>query len=368
MKLKTTRRQLLAGIVPSYLAYSAAPPAPKKAQPLPKAGPFLRFADPTTETPVVGLTDPATASFLPAATNRYVSLRGRFLVFSSQQEGQPSAIQLDLRNGSSKTIVAAAGLAPRSLFLGHQEKSLYFLDGATLKQVGLSGKGMRTVAEDVSSYSLSATGVAVVIRRGRLEQLGSALGSTGGLVAEGATSFCLLRPGGKGCAFGRAGSDGQQEFWYAPLPSLLGGKEVLLAKGRVSNPMWSPDGRGLFFLRDTEANGAVISDIRLSVPETGVEQQVAKTSQFAAFAVNGNGTVFVGASRSHAQPTIVLLLGTTQRELTLCEHRAKEAASVSPVFSPDSRRIYFQSDHQGRSALFSVNVENWVEPTTPTDS
>jgi oligogalacturonide lyase len=51
------------------------------------------------------------------------------------------------------------------------------------------------------------------------------------------------------------------------------------------------------------------------------------------------------------------------RELTLCEHRASNPSAVSPVFSPDSRRVYFQSDHEGKSALYSVNVEKLVEPT-----
>ncbi len=75
--------------------------------------------------------------------------------------------------------------------------------------------------------------------------------------------------------------------------------------------------------------------------------------------------MFVGASRSKAQPTVILLLRSPQRELTLCEHRASHPVSVSPAFSPDSRRVYFQSDHQGKSALYSVNVELLVEPTAP---
>jgi oligogalacturonide lyase len=74
----------------------------------------------------------------------------------------------------------------------------------------------------------------------------------------------------------------------------------------------------------------------------------------------------VGASRSKAQPTIIILLRSLQRELTLCEHRASHPAAVAPVFSPDSRRVYFESDHQGKTALYSVNVEQLVEPTNAT--
>jgi oligogalacturonide lyase len=71
----------------------------------------------------------------------------------------------------------------------------------------------------------------------------------------------------------------------------------------------------------------------------------------------------VGASRSKAQPDIVLLLRDTRREMVLCEHRASRPESVTPSFSPNSQRVYFQSDHDGKSAIYSVNVEPFVEET-----
>jgi oligogalacturonide lyase len=49
--------------------------------------------------------------------------------------------------------------------------------------------------------------------------------------------------------------------------------------------------------------------------------------------------------------------------MTLCEHHAKDATTVCPVFAPDSRRVYFQSDREGKAAIYSVNVESLVEPT-----
>jgi oligogalacturonide lyase len=84
------------------------------------------------------------------------------------------------------------------------------------------------------------------------------------------------------------------------------------------------------------------------------------------FAPNADASVFVGASRSKAQPTVILLLRSTKREMTLCEHHDTHPKSVAPTFSPDSRRVYFQSDHEGKPALYSVNVELLVEPTAPT--
>jgi oligogalacturonide lyase len=94
----------------------------------------------------------------------------------------------------------------------------------------------------------------------------------------------------------------------------------------------------------------------------GAETLVTPTSQFAAFSPNGDGSVFVGASRSKAQPDVMLLLRSGHSEMTLCEHHASQPAQVCPVFSPDARRVYFQSDRQGKPAIYSVNVELLVEP------
>jgi oligogalacturonide lyase len=58
-----------------------------------------------------------------------------------------------------------------------------------------------------------------------------------------------------------------------------------------------------------------------------------------------------------------LLLRTTQRELTMCEHRASNPGVVAPVFSADSQQIFFQSDKQGKPAIYRVHVERFVEKT-----
>jgi oligogalacturonide lyase len=154
----------------------------------------------------------------------------------------------------------------------------------------------------------------------------------------------------------------EREIWYVETEPPRD-KPVLLASGRVSNAVWSTQGQSLLLLRDVLRRGIYFSEIHELIPESVAENCVAPTSEFAAFAPNGDDSVFVGASRSKAQPNIILLLRAVRRELTLCEHRASHPASVVPVFSPDSRRVYFQSDHQGKPAIYSVNVERLVEPT-----
>ena len=110
-------------------------------------------------------------------------------------------------------------------------------------------------------------------------------------------------------------------------------------------------------------NNVTVTQLMEIAPEEQKERCISSTSQFASFAANSNDTVFVGASRSKAQPNIVLLLRSPQRELTLCEHHTSKADEARPSFSPDSRRVYFQSDREGKAAIYSVNVENLVEAT-----
>jgi hypothetical protein len=358
-----TRRAVLA-LMPASVAAASADPR-KKSKPLPAVGEFVRFADPTTETPVVRLTNPASTSVLPASTNRFVSVKERFLVFSSDRNGKLKPFRADLRTGVVTAIAGATDLDPRSLCLDHRERVLHFLDGGHLRAVNLRTRHEESpIAEDISAFSVAYIGASGpsefwVTRHGRLEYL---RGGTTGPIAQNVSGECLSRPGRSGCLFTRDLDSEDREIWYVGA-AVPGAKPVLLASGRVSNPVWSADGQSVFLLRDVPKNGTYFSEIHELIPEGGAEKCVSPTSQFAAFAPNGDDSVFVGASRSKAQPNIILLLRSVQREFTLCEHRSSHPAAVVPVFSPDSRRVYFQSDHQGKPAIYSVNVELLVEPT-----
>jgi len=356
-----TRRALL-GLLPAGLW--AATRKQHKAEPLPSAGEFYRFADPTTETLVVRLTTPSYASILPAPDRRFVLLKPRLLFCSSDRAGGRLApFEIDLRTGAMRQIAETTALDAASLSLDGQGKALYFLDGGRLKQVPINTKREarlaepETLAEDVTAYGIGASRAEFfAIRRGQLQRLGQNDAST---LAEGAEGPCLVRPGGAGCLFGRRSTAGEPEFWYVSANT----RPVLLAAGPIRNPYWSVDGHSLLFLRDVPVNSVFVSQLREISPEERVERCVAATSQFASFAPNGNDSVFVGASRSKAQPNIVLMLRSPQREMTLCEHRTSRPAEAHPNFSPDSRRVYFQSDREGKPAIYSVNVEQLVEPT-----
>jgi oligogalacturonide lyase len=136
--------------------------------------------------------------------------------------------------------------------------------------------------------------------------------------------------------------------------------ELKLANGGIGPSFWSADGKTLLYLNFPEEPGQ-LNTIREYSPETQTDKLVAKTSQYASFAPNRDGTVYVGASRNAASPTILIMLRSVHRELTLCEHRASHPDQVSPMFSPDAQRIYFQSDRHGKPAIYSLHVERLVE-------
>ena len=162
---------MLAAGLPISMAAALNPPV-KKSKPLPSVGDFVRFIDPTTESTVVRLTNPSSASFLPAAGSRFISLKERFLVFSSDRTGQPAPFHLDLRTGALRSLGTTPDLLPRSLCLDAQGRFVYLIDGSRLKQIAVANKKIEMLAEGVSAYSLgnSATEF-VVVRQGRLEHV-----------------------------------------------------------------------------------------------------------------------------------------------------------------------------------------------------
>jgi oligogalacturonide lyase len=138
-------------------------------------------------------------------------------------------------------------------------------------------------------------------------------------------------------------------------------RRLKLAPGGVGTPDWSTDGRTLLYLNFPE-DRAQLNNLREFTPDAGTDKMIGKTSQFESFGANRDGSVFVGASRNNASPAVLLFLRAAHSERTLCEHKSR-AAWVAPVFSPDSQRIYFQSDRHGKPAIYCMHVEKLVEKT-----
>jgi oligogalacturonide lyase len=348
---RLTRRGFLAGLSSAAAVHGQ---RAKKAREIPRVGEFVRYIDPLTENTLVRLTSLSSANRLPSPQNSFISVRSRFLVFSSDRTGVLTPHLMDLRTGAIRQLAESSALDPLSLALDQSERSLFFLDRDTLKQVQLSSHRTGTIMDGVSAFAGKSEAEILVIADGQLKR------ANGPTLATEVSGPCLLSPDGSLCLFRKPSQDGT-EFWCIPLSSA--GNPKRLASGPIRFPYWSSDSQSVLFLRDVKGTNTVLSEIHRVSADGTSEEFVSGTSQFASFAPNEDNSVFVGASRSKAQPTIELLLRVSKHELTICEHHATRAETVTPVFAPDSRRVYFQSDREGKPALYSINVELLVEPT-----
>ena len=316
------------------------------------------MVDPATENLIVRLTNPTYTSVNPPPQNRHVSSKSRFVLYGSDRMGALSPYHLDLKTAAVRPLADTKAFRPDTLAMDLQERNCFFVDGGSLQQINLSNLKARTLAEDVSDFHINGTGnTLVVLRRGKLERLE---GDNRTVLADNVTTRGIVSPAGSSVCFSREEGASGTSLWRVPVE---GGAPVLLAKGAVSCPNWNPDSESLLFLRQIQSDRGLATLIREVSLDGRDEGTVAQTSQFISFAPNADGTVFIGASRSKAQPHVVLLLRSARREMTLCEHHCSHADMVRPVFSPNSRRVYFASDRHGKSALYVVNVELLVEPT-----
>jgi oligogalacturonide lyase len=342
----------------------------KRSRPPIAVGEFTRLIDPVTENNLLRLTSLASNNVLPRSSNRFISLRSRFLVFSSDRGGKFAPYRLDLHAGIVHQLTDAAQLDVSSLSLDPTERRLFFIDDGALIELQLINNKRSKLSEGgVTAFAhLAGPSGLLIVRDRRLQFLDSQTIGPQTIapqpLADDVDSFCLPAPGARGCLFARnSDSPKEREFWFAPLNHTQKSSPVLLAKGEISFPFWSEDGRSLLFLRRVQQGAAALSEIHQVAVDSRCEQRVSPTSQFAAFAPNRDGSVFVGASGSKAQPDIILLLRSPVREMTICEHHSKSAASADPVFAPDSRRVFFQSDREGKTAIYSIDVQLLVEPT-----
>ncbi len=324
----------------------------------PTLGEFVAMVDPTTENLVIRLTNPTYTSINPPPQNHHVSSKSRFVLYGSDRMGTMCPFHLDLKTAEARQLADTKAFRPDTLTMDLDERNAFFVDGDALQQVSLGNLKARTLAEGVSDFHMNGReNTLVVLRGGKLERLN---GDRGTVLADNVTTRGIVSPAGNNVCFARDGGAPGTSLWRV---ASEGGTPVLLAQGAVSCPFWDPDSGSLLFLRQVQGDRGTTTLLREVSIDGRDEGTVSPTSQFISFAPNTDSTVFVGASRSKAQPTVVLLLRSVRREMTLCEHHSSHPDMVRPVFSPNSRRVYFASDRHGKSALYAVNVELLVEPT-----
>jgi oligogalacturonide lyase len=132
--------------------------------------------------------------------------------------------------------------------------------------------------------------------------------------------------------------------------------------GGLGPALWSADGRTVDYL-NFPTDRKQLNNIREYTPDANEDRFLSATTQFVKLDRNADSSVFVGAGGSKASPYVLLLVRAVKRELTLCEHKAGDPGLVSPRFSPNSQRVFFQTDRHGKWAIYTMSVERLVEET-----
>ena len=355
-----------------FLALGASPLLKAQTRALPSVA--RRYADPATELEVLRLTDPAYDSVLPPPHQRCISRRQGFCVFSSAREGTPQVYRMDLHSMEWRVLSNAAAVDPGSVALTADERSVVYFDGPALKMTPAAGGAEKTlyrVAEgnargEGSALSDEGTRVIFAERAGAKWLLRAVVLPRGKQAAHAMTLAALDGPVSHPLPRARTGQilygTGEQLRVVTPNGPMV--KLPAPRDGRYLAAHWGPDGTWIQTL-EVPKDGRQLTTLHELKPETGEDRLIAKTSNFADCRANGDSSVFVGASRNISAPYVLLLLRATRRELTLCEHKASDAAKVAARFSPDSQSVFFQSDRHGKSAIYRMPVERFVEETDP---
>jgi oligogalacturonide lyase len=358
-----SRRSFLA----SALAAGFADQGPKE-PPVPSE--VSRYQDPITDLDVYRLTDPLHTCLLPAYYSHAITRNSSGLLYSSDRSGTPQIYFMDLKTGDSRQLTeAAADLDTTSPTFTPDSRSVAYFAGRTLFLINLSSHRERELYripegwERSPGFSIGPDGNQATFaeKRGdtsrlRMVPLGQGAART---VLEGA--FPILHPIHRPMRAQIFYRQGESSLWLVDSDGRRN-HALKIAPGRCLSPNWSAGGRTILYLNFPE-NSTQLHAIRELTPDSGTDKLVASTSQFASVAFNRDTSVFAGASANRGSPTVLILLRVTRRELTLCEHKASHPEDVTLMFSPDSQRIYFQSDREGKPAIYDLHTERLVERT-----
>ena len=256
-----------------------------------------------------------------------------------------------------------------SLTLTPDERSFCYLDGGVLFLASLSNLRTREVYRLAAGFDagrgfgLSDDGLyaALVEQKSGSCRLRLITMRTGGAETLAESNDPIADPSPRPRRTGMLYRRGADELW---LVNYDGGqnRRLRLASGGLGPAVWSTDGRSVFYL-NFPTDRKQLNNIREFIPDTNEDRFISNSTQFVTFNRNGDSSVFVGASGSKASPYVLLLVRSVKRELTLCEHRASDPRLVTPVFSPNSQRVFFQSDRDGKMALYAMVVDKLVEET-----
>lgn len=354
------RRHLLAlGLAPLPFLAAQQRPIPASKQ---------TYVDPVTEFNVTRWTEESVNAQLPGQSANGISRNDKQILYASDRSGSWQPYLLQIPGGDSTQLLEIPDLLPSSLrwIVADKELACLTTEGLSLTTIakkkprmayrcpsGWQPDGQFVISDDGRLALLGETRntecriMQVDLRSGKSRALASAKGGALRAISLHPRYGAILQP-----------ADGPVK--------VLGGSTPLKAPqfvaGQVLDARFDERGGFLLYLVRTTTPQPRMQLQALDL-KTGKSELLANTSQFSGFSMNKNGSVFVGASASKAQPFLLLLLRVTRREFALMEHRAKDPQRVRPFFSNDSETVYFQSDRLGKSCIFSVSVKGLIEKT-----
>jgi oligogalacturonide lyase len=317
------------------------------------------LVDPGTEAEIRRLTEPGlSACSLPRA-HQILFTRGRqHLLYVSDRGGSWQAWALDPGSGKSRRLTSARALDIDSVTLSEDGKSIAYLDGNALFS-GSTGGGAKKLHEFATKPGpgLAFAGPSILVPEGR--KLISVPRRSGGATVAAESDHeiedPIAQPGGQLAGFRSGGG-----LWVTPFAGGAAKRLPVPAGGRVIQARWAGSGGALLYLHAAETPGVAVTIQEVS-PSEGASVLVANTSQYVCFTSNHDSSVLFGASSSKAGPVICLILRRTGREMVLCEHAAREPARLRIAVSPDSQRLVFHSDREGKSAIYLIDLQKLVE-------
>ena len=273
-----------------------------------------RYTDPSTEFEVLRLTDAAYESHLAAPPARSMTRGSDQLLYTSTRSGSMQAWLLQMKDGRSRLLTQAAALAPGAVTLTYDSRAILFFDGPALHYSPLNSlreqeicrlrdgwereSGPVSSPDGLSFYFAEQKSGRSELRRVRRP------GTTAETIASGDDGILGPTPNPRRamiCWRTRGGALYTAEIDGAGL------RRIETPPGRVLQAHWSPDGQAILYLLEPAAPGE-LNSIREQQLDSRADVLVARTSQFAAFAPNANASVFIGSSRSRANPAILIML------------------------------------------------------------
>ena len=350
----------------SRRAFIGCLPSLAGAEPSGTANELKRGRDPVTEFEIVRYTDPSHSSHLVPAHVRSVSRKSGFLLACSDRSGSMMGYRLEIKSGEMQPVEGTEGVEPWGLALLGDDKTVCCLHGQRLELLTMGPGRPRALYESSGSSNpftmvLEDEGRSILLgERGEgrtvVKRLNPGKRATETVLElEGEIGDLRPRPGAASLLYRVRDKLWLHEYAKRSARPLKTDEELL------PPALWSPNGRSVLYLCRPAAGRGV--QLREHFPDSGEDKLVAPTSQFVGFARNRDGSVFAGVSGSKGSPYLLLLLRSTRRELTIAEHRASTPAGVTIFFTPDSRRIFYETDRMGKSAIFAIPAERLVEPT-----